>query len=114
MIALVHDVTIPGEPGAWSDLPRAALDVGKPLDTQLRVHAVFYVPLPKDAPRADAEKMLSGRVRPLGGFDIDRLTRLALEVLRGVVFVDERCVVEAIVQRFYGLEPRTELRVFTV
>lgn len=113
-LVLIHEVTLDGEPGAFVGAPHVSLRPAEPVDVPVRLHARFFLPIPAGTPRGEREQMRNARERPMDGPAACALLAAALDVLRGEAFVDERCVAEALVYRYFGEHVRTELRVFTL
>jgi Holliday junction resolvase RusA-like endonuclease len=85
------------------------LDLG---EEPVHVHLRFFVDMPARASRVERERMRTGHRRPahVDVGDIDNLAKAVLDALTGVVWSDDRQVVSLLAEKFFGEEPRTEIR----
>jgi hypothetical protein len=84
-----------------------------PLGRPVRLHARFFFPVPDALDREDAEHARRGDWRP-GGPTTLELLRGLLEAARGCVICSDGDVAEAFVEKYFGADPRVELRIFSV
>lgn len=74
---------------------------------ELRVTA--YMKIPKSTSKAARTKMIDGLIRPTVKPDIDNIWKLVADALNGIAYEDDKCIVDAQVQKFYSEQPRTEI-----
>jgi Holliday junction resolvase RusA-like endonuclease len=112
---LEAELRLPAAPAeAWAALPaeaRRRLPEG-PIKHPVRLHIRLVAPLP-DLDREDQELARRGQWRP-GGPTVPELLRGLLDAARGCLIDGDGDVAEAIVEKFFGADPRVELRVFSV
>jgi Holliday junction resolvase RusA-like endonuclease len=77
----------------------------------LGVKSVF--PVPQTWPMWKRNLALSGQIRPIAKPDIDNLTKLVMDALNGICWIDDAQVVGALpgAGKWYGLEAQTEIRI---
>lgn len=76
-----------------------------PLEGALAVHVFAVFPIPTSWPRKKQLKALSGEIRPCVKPDGDNILK-QLDALNGIVFVDDKNIVDARVTKKYGERPR--------
>lgn len=82
-----------------------------PLDTQLKVAIKFYRPIPKNIPKWKIPLMDEGIIRPTVSPDLDNYTKLILDSLNGILWSDDRVIVELHTAKYYSSSPKIELTV---
>lgn len=86
----------------------------KPLEGDIRVELVFYMPIPISWSKAKKERAEREIIRPSVRPDIDNLVKIILDGLNGVAFMDDKQVVELAAAKYYSSEPRTEIEIETL
>lgn len=82
----------------------------KPLNGQIRVQVKFFKSPPKNTPKWQLPLMEQGTIRPAKSPDLDNYVKLILDALNGVMWEDDRYIVEMHSGKFYTLvQPRIEL-----
>jgi len=82
----------------------------KPLSQQIRVQFKFYVTPPKSTPQWKYEYIENGYLRPNKSPDLDNYVKLILDALNGLLWEDDRFIVEIHSGKYYTLDrPRTEI-----
>ena len=82
----------------------------KPLNGQIRVIIKFYKLPPKNTPKWQLPLMEKAVIRPAKSPDLDNYVKLILDALNGLLWVDDRYIVEMHSGKFYTTtDPRTEL-----
>lgn len=76
---------------------------------RLEMHIAAYYGVPKSASKKKTLQMLSGEIRPAKKPDMDNIVKVVADSLNGVAYKDDAQVVEAVVKKFYGAEPRVEV-----
>lgn len=128
----VIELVIPGIPLPWKSpyvgtrgafSPRTAVkndfkDIlrkqyeGPLIDYQIAVEFLFIMPISKATSKKKRHLMLSGAIRPISRPDRGNLLKLYEDVLTDVVIKDDSLIVDGPARKFYGLEPRTIIRIF--
>ncbi len=81
-----------------------------PLTGQIRVQVKFYKNPPKNTPKWQLPLMEKGFIRPAKSPDLDNYVKLILDALNGLLWEDDRFIVEMHSGKFYTTEtPRSEL-----
>lgn len=81
-----------------------------PLNGQIRVQVKFYKPPTKNTPKWQLPLMEKGIIRPNKSPDLDNYVKLILDALNGILWEDDRFIVEMHSGKFYTLDqPRIEL-----
>lgn len=87
----------------------------EPLSGALRVEVILFMPMPKRLRKADKQAALLGSFRPVSSrSDVDNHAKAVLDGLQGVAYKNDCAVVELEVRKFYGLDPRTIVKVCRV
>lgn len=81
-----------------------------PLDEALDVLFVAVFPVPASWSRKKREAALAGEIRPTVKPDGDNILKVS-DALNEVVWRDDKSIVEATVQKFYGSRPRLVIEV---
>jgi len=81
-----------------------------PFAGQIRVQFKFYRSPPKSTPQWKLPLMDSGHIRPNKSPDLDNYVKLALDSLNGVLWEDDRYIVEMHSAKYYTTgKPRIEI-----
>lgn len=86
----------------------------KPLPCPLSVSIDVFLQIPKSTSNKKRYAMLKSDLRPTVKPDIDNAAKSILDGLNGVVFEDDKQIVSLNVRKFYGNEPRVEVRIFEI
>ena len=78
-----------------------------PSKTYIDIRVIAYLKIPKSATKRDREKMISGEIRPTVKPDWDNVGKLVADALNGIAYDDDKCIVDAMVRKFYSTDPRT-------
>lgn len=90
----------------------AQATLGAPrLEGALRVVLELGVPVPKSWPAAKRQAALTGALRPTAKPDVDNVSKLVLDALNDVLWVDDAQVCELHVRRVFMRDPKTTLAV---
>jgi len=65
----------------------------------------IFVPIPKSFSKKKREDALMGKMHPLTKPDIDNIEKLVFDAFNGVIWLDDRQVVEVIKKKSYGQTP---------
>lgn len=82
-----------------------------PTSKPVRLHLEIVLPIRESWPRKDQAAALSGKKRPLVKPDWDNTGKLVSDALNGIVWVDDKQIVEGSVSKWYGLEPCVTLTI---
>ena len=86
----------------------------KPLTCALSIDLTFYLPIPKSTTKPRMRQMVNGLLHPIVKPDIDNLQKFVLDVLNGLVFDDDRKVVEIRARKLYSSKPGTLIRIYPI
>ena len=76
-------------------------------DIMLRIVAVY--PIPKSFSKSKRQMAMDGWILPRVKPDVDNVAKAVLDALNGVCYADDKQVVQLIVSKEYGAEPRLEV-----
>jgi Holliday junction resolvase RusA-like endonuclease len=139
---LVAEFTVPGPPVPWAR-PRIGKSGGRrhfmtsPKDAAHRqdialcfaggalkpthvltepveLEVFFLLPIPPSTSKVRAEWMRTGRILPTGKPDVDNLVKSVKDALSGLCFSDDALVTDVVARKRYSVDPRTDVRVFTL
>lgn len=82
-----------------------------PLLCPVELTIAFFLPIPKAASKSLRLQMVNRVVLPSKKPDEDNLAYLITNALKGIVYNDDAQVCAKHVYKFYGLEPKTVIRV---
>ncbi|MHA2503815.1 MAG: RusA family crossover junction endodeoxyribonuclease [Candidatus Kariarchaeaceae archaeon] len=83
----------------------------QPFAGQIRVEFKFYKNPPKATPNWKLPYMESGHIRPNKSPDLDNYVKLALDALNGILWEDDRYIIEMHTGKYYTIgEPRIEIK----
>lgn len=85
-----------------------------PLPCPLSVSIDVFLPVPKSTSKKKRFAMLKSDIRPTVKPDIDNAAKSILDGMNGVVFDDDKQIVNLNVRKFYGNDPRVEVRIFEI
>lgn len=83
----------------------------KPFAVPVAVYVLIVHKPPSSASKATLTAMLRGETRPTKRPDVENVTKAILDGMNGVAFGDDAQVVDLFATRWWGLEPRVEVRV---
>ena len=78
-----------------------------PPKTYIDIRVIAYIKIPKSASKKNREKMIAGEIRPTVKPDWDNIGKLVADALNGIAYDDDKCIVDAMVRKFYSTDPRT-------
>lgn len=82
----------------------------QPLQGPVSLTVSAYLPIPASWPKWKQRDARSGVLLPIGKPDCDNLAKVC-DGLNGIVFKDDACIVDLVVRKRYGLEPRLVIEV---
>lgn len=81
-----------------------------PLSEQIRIKLKFYKKAPKNTPKWKYDLMEKGLIRPNINPDLDNYVKLVLDALNGILWEDDRMIVEFHSGKYYSIDrPRIEI-----
>lgn len=84
-----------------------AMDGRNPLDAPLSMNIMAYMPIPQSWSKRKQEAALHVTTKP----DWDNLAKSVTDALNGIVYTDDKLIVEAYVRKLYDKRPRVEITV---
>lgn len=106
----------PGKTRSWENDARqlARIEMGPraPLDGPLKLSVLAVFPVPSSWPKwkralVESAETVHFDIRP----DIDNVCKSASDALDGIVWLDDKQIVEIIGRKVYGIRPRVEIEV---
>lgn len=79
------------------------------LSGPLRINLIFSLQIPKATSKRKREEMLSNKLAPLKKPDLDNLTKFILDCANGILFEDDKQIVQIIASKRYADHPSTIL-----
>ena len=83
----------------------------QPLTPALAVEVSFYRKVQKSLSKVEHDRRINGQHRPVVKPDTDNYLKACLDALPGVVWEDDRQIVDLAAHKYYSDEPRIELYV---
>lgn len=80
----------------------------RPVTGAVSMTVTFYLTIPKSWQNAKKQLAKEGKVRPTTKPDIDNLAKAIMDGCNGLLYNDDKQVVDLTLRKFYG-EPRTEI-----
>lgn len=74
------------------------------------VDVMAYLPIPKSATKARRAGMEAGTILPSRKPDVDNIEKAVLDALNGIAYKDDSRVCRTSCAKFYGAEPRLEIK----
>ena len=68
----------------------------------LKVELLVYIKMPKSFSKIKKQRALAGEIRPLIKPDVDNCTKNIFDALNGIVYPDDKQIVELTVKKFYS------------
>ncbi len=87
---------------------------GEPTDRLLRCDLYFYLPIPKSTSKKKRQQMLDGDIRPTAGGDLTNLRKFIEDCMNGIVYLDDRQIVEGETQKWFDDKPETVVQIMFV
>lgn len=84
---------------------------GEPLTGPLKVELWFYRPVQKSISKKERALRLTGTHRPIVKPDTDNYIKSTLDGLNGLLWEDDRQIVDIIAHKYYSDHPRIEIEV---
>mgnify|MGYP003594920071 CR=1 FL=1 len=84
---------------------------GVPMANELSVVITAYFPIPKSKSNKWQKEALSGYINPTTKPDTDNIAKIILDSVNGILFIDDKQVVELTVRKRYSDSPRVEVEI---
>lgn len=81
------------------------------LTTALKVDVSFFRPVQKSLSAIERARRISGEHRPAVKADIDNYIKALFDSLNGVVWQDDKQIVDLVAHKYYSDQPRIEIEV---
>ncbi|WP_281509024.1 RusA family crossover junction endodeoxyribonuclease [Lactobacillus taiwanensis] len=78
---------------------------GEPLDGPIKIHLIHCFEIPKSYSKKRKKACLEGIERPTKKPDIDNVYKGVADAMSGIIYCDDKQVVEDIQEQWYALEP---------
>lgn len=95
----------------WQIAPHAPKE---PLSGALEMHIAFYMPIPKNARGLQRQAMSHNVVKHYKRPDIDNLAYIVTNALKGIVYKDDSQICRLVLDKLYGEQPKTVIKVMEV
>ena len=83
----------------------------EPLDGALEIEVSFYRPVQKSLSKKERARRLSGEHRPTVKPDLDNYIKSTLDALNGILWTDDKHIVDLHAHKYYSDSPRIEIAV---
>lgn len=83
----------------------------EPLGGALEIEVSFYRPVQKSLSKKERARRLSGEHRPIVKPDLDNYIKSALDALNGILWADDKHIVDLHAHKYYSDSPRIEITV---
>lgn len=84
------------------------------LEGDLRLEVDYYFPIPKSTSKKNKELMLREVIRHNKRPDLDNLIKAIADALNNIAYQDDSQIVEVEAKKYYGDEPRAQVRIFEI
>lgn len=110
-----HVYTAPKTRAYENIVKSTAIDNRVPcVTTALRVELIIYKSIPKSFSKAKRKQANEGKIFPVVKPDIDNYVKSVLDGLNGVLFVDDKQIVDFRAVKRYSDNPRVEVTAWSV
>lgn len=110
-----HVYTTPKTRAYENIVKSTAIDNRVPcITTALRVELIIYKSIPKSFSKKKRELANEGKIYPVVKPDIDNYVKAVLDGLNGVLFVDDKQIVDFRAMKRYSDSPRVEVTAWSV
>lgn len=81
-------------------------------DKPVRVEIQANLLIPTSASKKKQEQMANGEIRPTKKPDVDNIYKLVTDAMSGLVYLDDKQVWQAVVQKQYAYKPEVFVKVY--
>ena len=71
----------------------------------------MYVEIPQSKSKKQKEKMLAGEIKPVVKPDVDNVAKSILDALNGIVYLDDKQIIELNIEKIYAETSWTEVKI---
>lgn len=71
----------------------------------------MYVEIPQSKSKKQKEKMITGEIKPVVKPDVDNVAKSILDALNGIVYVDDKQIIELDIKKIYAETSWTEVKI---
>ena len=71
----------------------------------------MYVEIPQSKSKKQKEKMLAGEIKPVVKPDVDNVAKSILDALNGIVYLDDKQIIELDIKKIYAETSWTEVKI---
>ena len=82
---------------------------GAPYDGEVMAEITAFYKIPSSASKSARAKMLAGEIRPMIKPDFDNVGKLVADSCNGIVYLDDKQIVECRVRKFYAETPNISI-----
>lgn len=106
-----HTTFVPSKTKKCEEKIRKAY-TGKKLDTKIYLEATLIYEIPKSKTKKEKQRLLEEKYCSSHAYgDIDNLTKTILDALNGIAYYDDSQVVKIKVEKVYGWEQKTRIKI---
>jgi len=95
----------------WQIAPHAPKE---PLSGAVEVHLTFYMPIPKQMRGIERQAMVNNLAKHYKRPDIDNLAYIVTNAMKGIVYRDDAQICRMVLEKLYGEQPKTVIKVMEV
>ena len=95
----------------WQVRPHAPKE---PLVGALEMHLTFYMPIPKHISGIERQSMVNGVVKHYKRPDLDNLAYVVTNALKDIVYKDDSQICRLVLEKHYGEQPKTVIKVMEI
>ena len=77
----------------------------------IRMTVTAYYHIPSSFSLKKKNEAIKGKLRPLTKPDLDNIGKIVADSLNGVAYMDDKQIVEMVINKFYGEHPRLEIMI---
>lgn len=85
----------------------------QPFEGPIQLDLTFYLPIPKSS-GIKTKQMISGIILPVKRPDIDNLSYLVVNAMKGIIYEDDSQIVDLNLHKRYGENPKTVVKVIVL
>ena len=86
----------------------------EPLQGRIEVQYTFYLPIPKGTSSIRKRQMLNDVIGHTKRPDFDNLAYLITNAMKGIVYLDDSQITDAVIRKRYGADPKTVIKVIPI
>lgn len=86
----------------------------QPMQGAICLKLIAVLAIPKSKPKKFREAALTGKVHPTVKPDIDNIYKIVTDAMQGIVYEDDKQIIDAALNKRYGLQPRVVVQIYEV